>query len=52
MIHSETETLAQMFPNGLFWCVDEFQTLLVVDRFRGWCPHQKRYRYVISIPCE
>ena len=36
--------MATEFPSNLYWCVDEFSNMLIVDRLRGRCALTQRYR--------
>ena len=48
---SNTFALASEFPPHLYWCLDEFSTVLIVDRLRGVCPLSNRFRlYLDRIP--
>ena len=48
---SATSPLASEFPPQLYWCVDEFSTMLIVDRLRGVCPLSNQFRlYLDRIP--
>ena len=44
-------SLADEFPPQLFWCVDEFSTVVIVDQLRGVCPLSNQFRlYLDRIP--
>ena len=41
-------SLALNFPPDVYWTVDEFSNVLIVDRLRGWCRFSGRYRLYID----
>ena len=40
--------LPALFPPGLYWSVDKFQRLVIVDQLRGVCPHWQRFRVYLD----